>query len=62
MMNLIRGIIRLSHRGYGILVPDEAGLPEVFVYGSNLNGAMHNDKVMVRINYKAVNSNRPEGK
>lgn len=61
MMNLIRGIIRLSHRGYGILVPDEAGLPEVFVYGSNLNGAMHNDKVMVRINYKAVNSNRPEG-
>lgn len=61
MMNLIRGIIRLSHRGYGILVPDEAGLPEVFVYGSNLNGAMHNDKVMVRINQKAINSQRPEG-
>lgn len=61
MMNLIRGIIRLSHRGYGILVPDEVGLPEVFVYGRNLNGAMHNDKVMVRISQKGIDSQRPEG-
>ncbi len=61
MMNLSKGIIRLSHRGYGILVPDEAGMPEVFVYGTNLNGAMHSDKVMVRIQQKGVNSQRPEG-
>lgn len=61
MMNLIKGIIRLSQRGYGILIPEAAGGQEVFVYGKNLNGAMHNDKVLVRINQKAAYDQRPEG-
>lgn len=61
LMNLVRGIIRLSRRGYGILVPDETGLSEIFIYGNSLNGAMHNDKVMVRIHRKGGNSQRPEG-
>ncbi|HZJ84155.1 MAG TPA: ribonuclease R, partial [Syntrophomonadaceae bacterium] len=64
MMNLARGTIRLSKRGYGIFLPDEGRDSEVFVYGSNLNGAMHNDRVMVRKNYTRVESDseRPEGK
>ncbi len=64
MMNLLRGTIRLGRRGYGIFVPDEAGASEVFVYGRNLNGAMHNDRVMVRKNYAREESDyeRPEGK
>lgn len=63
MMNLIKGAIRLSQRGYGILVPDEGGLAEVFVYGKSLNGAMHNDRVLVRIYQKNGNGQqRPEGK
>lgn len=61
MMNLIKGIIRLSYRGYGIFVPDDASEPEVFIYSNNLNGAMHNDKVMVKILQKATKSGRPEG-
>ncbi|MGR6837040.1 ribonuclease R [Syntrophomonas erecta] len=61
MMNLTRGIIRLSQRGYGILLPDEPGYPEIFVYGKKLNGAMHSDRVMVRIHQKAHNDQRPEG-
>ncbi|MDD2585946.1 MAG: ribonuclease R [Syntrophomonadaceae bacterium] len=61
MMNLIKGVIRLNQRGYGILLPDEAGKPEVFVYGKKLNGAMHQDRVMVRIHQKGSNSLRPEG-
>ncbi len=48
MMNLTRGVIRLNQRGYGILAPDEAGQAEIFIYGRNLNGAMHNDRVLVR--------------
>lgn len=61
MMNTIRGVIRLNQRGYGILLPDEPGQPEIFVYGKNLNGAMHEDKVMVRIMERAVDNQRPEG-
>ena len=49
MMNLIRGVININQRGYGILKPDDAGSPEIFVFGKNLNGAMHQDRVMVRM-------------
>ncbi len=61
MMNLTRGVMRLSPRGYGILLPEEPGYPEIFVYGKRLNGAMHNDKVMVRIRESEENGQRPEG-
>ncbi len=63
MMNLVKGVIRLSQRGYGILVPDKVGLSEVFVYGKGLNGAMHNDRVMVRTYQTGADGEqRPEGK
>ncbi|MGE5398061.1 MAG: ribonuclease R [Chitinophagales bacterium] len=61
MMNIYRGVIRLSQRGYGILIPDEPGTPDIFVYGRNLNGAMHDDRVMVRIQERATADQRPEG-
>lgn len=62
MMNIYRGIIKLSQRGYGILLPDDSEAGEIFVYGRNLNGAMHQDKVMVRINQRAAaDTQRPEG-
>lgn len=60
-MNMVRGVIKLSERGYGILTPEDADLGEVFVYGRNLNGAMHEDRVMVRINQRAGRDQRPEG-
>jgi len=61
MMNIYRGIIKLSQRGYGILWPDTAGEPEIFVYGRNLNGAMHGDRVMVRMQERSNPDQRPEG-
>lgn len=61
MMNIYRGIIKLSQRGYGILIPDQIGVPEIFVYGRNLNGAMHEDRVLVRIHERASEDQRPEG-
>ena len=61
MMNIYRGIIKLSQRGYGILVPDQIGVQEIFVYGRNLNGAMHGDRVLVRIQERASDEQRPEG-
>lgn len=61
MMNLVKGVLKLSQRGYGIVDPDDPKQPSVFVYGKNLNGAMHTDKVMVRIHQKATYDQRPEG-
>lgn len=61
MMNLVKGVIRLNQRGYGILMPDDAISPEIFVYGRNLNGAMHGDHVMVRIQQREAEGQRPEG-
>lgn len=62
MMNLVKGTIRLSQWGYGILVPDNPEIGEIFVYGRNLNGAMHNDKVMVRVHsLERIGGQRPEG-
>ncbi len=61
MMKLIKGVMRLSQRGYGILVPDDPGGAEIFVYGKNLNGAMHNDRVMVRLCQTSHGGERPEG-
>ncbi len=63
-MNLAKGVINLSQRGYGFIILDEPDTPDIFVYGRNLNGAMHHDKVLVRV-YQQSNGNgesrRPEG-
>ncbi|KUG04012.1 3'-to-5' exoribonuclease rnase r [hydrocarbon metagenome] len=67
-MNLAKGVINLSQRGYGFIILDEPDTPDIFVYGRNLNGAMHHDKVLVRV-YQHSNGNgngngesrRPEG-
>jgi ribonuclease R len=61
-MNLAKGVINLSQRGYGFITPDQPDAPEIFVYGRNLNGAMHHDKVLVRLYQEAHGeSRRPEG-
>ncbi len=61
-MNLAKGVINLSQRGYGFIILDQPDAPDIFVYGRNLNGAMHHDKVLVRV-YQRSNedSRRPEG-
>ncbi len=61
MMNLVKGMISISQRGYGILKPDDVNAPEIFVFGKNLNGAMHQDRVMARLKEKAFDGQRPEG-
>ena len=60
-MNTYRGVIKLSQRGYGVFTPEDADLGEVFIYGRNLNGAMHQDRVLVRINQRGGKDQRPEG-
>lgn len=61
-MNLTKGVINLSQRGYGFIIPDQTDTPDIFVYGRNLNGAMHHDRVIVRVYQQGHgDSRRPEG-
>ncbi len=55
MMNLVRGILQVNPKKFAFLQPDNPELADIHIFGSDLNGAMHRDKVMVRIN------NRPQG-
>ncbi|MDI6711521.1 MAG: ribonuclease R [Thermoanaerobacterales bacterium] len=48
-MNLVAGRLQGHPKGYGFVIPKRPGEPDVFVGAANLNGAMHNDRVVVRV-------------
>ncbi|MFW6029100.1 MAG: ribonuclease R [Halanaerobiales bacterium] len=47
--NLIAGRIDRSPKGFAFLIPDEPGREDIFISSENLNSAMHNDKVFLRL-------------
>src|SRR4051795_6189759 len=62
-MNLIVGRMVTHPRGFGFVVPDrplENVKGDLYIAGSNLNQAMHGDRVMARI--ERVSENRAEGR
>ncbi len=46
---LLRGKIQGNARGYAFFLPDDAEVADVFVGPEQLNGAMHNDVVLLRL-------------
>ncbi|MEK3887886.1 ribonuclease R [Bacillus sp. FSL K6-3431] len=59
-MNLVRGTLSGHAKGFAFLLPEEAGLDDVFIPPHEKNGAMHGDTVLVRISTSSSRS-RPEG-
>jgi ribonuclease R len=62
-MNLVVGKVVTHPRGFGFVVPDrplEDVKGDLFIAGSNLNQAMHGDRVMARI--ERVSDGRAEGR
>ena len=47
-MGLIVGRLQGHHRGFGFVIPDNPMQKDVYVSLNHMNGAMHNDRVMVR--------------
>lgn len=47
--NLLPGRIDRSPRGFAFLIPDKPEREDVFISLENMNGAMHNDKVFLRL-------------
>ncbi|WP_274435638.1 ribonuclease R [Alicyclobacillus sp. ALC3] len=61
-MNLVVGRLQVKARGYGFCQPEAPGEPDVYVPASDMNGALPNDKVMVRIEKTSGGGSRREGK
>src|SRR4051794_9690842 len=59
-MNLIRGTLSGHAKGFAFLLPEEAGLDDVFIPPHEKNGAMHGDTVLVRVSTNSSRT-RPEG-
>lgn len=63
-MNLVVGRLSMTGKGFGFVIPDLRETDadtDVFVPGSQLAGAMHNDRVVVRINEKGAQERSREG-
>ncbi|SES69283.1 ribonuclease R [Salinibacillus kushneri] len=60
-MNLIRGTIQMHAKGFAFLIPDEEEKDDVFINHRDLNSAMNNDRVLVRIESGGASGQRPEG-
>jgi ribonuclease R len=62
-MNLVVGKVQTNPRGFGFVVPDrpiEDITGDIYIAGSNLNQAMHGDRVMARI--ERMTGDRAEGR
>ncbi|HWR37908.1 MAG TPA: ribonuclease R [Patescibacteria group bacterium] len=54
-MNLLVGTLSVSAKGFGFLIPEDPELDDVFIPPDAMTGAMHKDKVVIRV------SSRPAG-
>lgn len=60
-MGLVAGRFQLTSKGFGFVIPDNKGdRPDVFIPPRALNGAMNNDRVLVRID-NDTHGKKPEG-
>lgn len=59
-MNLEVGRLQGNPKGFGFVIPVKPGLSDVYVGAANMNGAMHNDRVVVRL-VPGRGGNRREG-
>lgn len=60
-MSLVVGRLQGNERGYGFVIPDDEELKDIFIPADGLNGAMHNDRVVARLNKKIIGDKSAEG-
>ena len=60
-MDLVVGTIQGNRRGYGFLIPEDKEVEDVFISSDALNGALHGDKVIVKVTMEGPNSKNQEG-
>ena len=60
-MNMVAGRIQGNRKGYGFLIPDNKEIRDLFIPAENLNGAMNDDRVIVRLTAGELGAKRSEG-
>ncbi len=60
-MNLVVGRLQGSPKGFAFLIPDDVQEQDVYVSNENLNGAMHNDRVILRLYRHLEDGRKREG-
>lgn len=60
-MNLVPGRIQGNKKGFGFLIPDNKDICDLFIPVENLNGAMHNDRVIARLTSGELGTKKSEG-
>lgn len=60
-MNLVIGKLQGHQKGFGFVIPDDEKLMDIFIPAENINGAMHNDRVVARIIKAATPTKTAEG-
>jgi len=60
-MNLVLGRIQGNKKGFAFLIPDNKDIKDMFIPAGNLNGAMNNDRVIVRLTSGELNTKKSEG-
>lgn len=60
-MGLIAGRLQGNERGFGFIIPDDEETEDIFIPADSMNGAMHNDRAIARINKKMPGDRKTEG-
>ncbi|GFN36282.1 ribonuclease R [Tepidimicrobium xylanilyticum] len=60
-MNLIVGRIEGNEKGFAFLIPEDKTREDIFIPAEELNGAIHGDRVIVRIVKKGLQDRKDEG-
>ena len=60
-MNLMVGKLQMHTKGFGFILSELEGYADVFIPATDMNGAMHNDRVIGRITRKSADGKKSEG-
>jgi len=60
-MNLVRGRLQCHPKGFGFVIAEQPEMDDIYVHANDMNGAMHGDTVLVRVE-KEAGGNRLEGR
>lgn len=60
-MNLLKGKMQVHAKGFGFLLPEDKGHPDVYIHANDMGGAMNRDTVLVRVSTKGPAGGRMEG-
>ncbi|MDF2893083.1 MAG: RNAse [Clostridia bacterium] len=60
-MNLVPGRIQGNKKGFAFLIPNNKDIKDMFIPAEKLNGAMNDDRVIVRLTAGELNTRKSEG-